>query len=260
MKTLPLSIYRRPIRPLKAYKHFRKLIANKEDTEQVYHIVEALSGNSLVKTYNEFIATPEGKQRYQERRYLPPLLDDHDSLMKLPVGSLGRTYVEFMQREGLSAQGLVDELSQYKKDADNPLTDDLLWYAERRRDTHDMLHILSGYGRDALGEATLLAFTHSQHRDPGILFIAYGAALEVKKSAPKGSPVIKCINEGRRLGREAARVINQDIMSLLPLPLGEVRERLNIGRPEAYYDIHARMRDNGIDPYEVIGRAQAAAA
>ncbi len=257
MEPLPLSSYRRPVRPLKAYKHFRKLIANKEDTAQVYHIVEALSGNSLVKCYNEFITTPEGKQRYQERRYLPPLLDDHDSLMQMPAGSFGRSYVEFMQREGLTAQGLVDELSQYKDDTDNPMGEDLLWYAERRRDTHDMLHVLTGYGRDALGEATVLAFTHSQHRDPGIIFIAYGAALEIKKSAPKGAPVIKCIREGRRLGKEAAKIINQDIMALLPLPLEEVREQLGIKRPETYHLIHQMMRDHGIDPYEVVG-AQAA--
>ena len=31
-------------RPFKAWQHFRKLIANKEDTEQVFHIMAALRG------------------------------------------------------------------------------------------------------------------------------------------------------------------------------------------------------------------------
>ena len=38
----------RRIRPLKAYKHFRKLIADKEDTTQVFNIVEALDGSNPV--------------------------------------------------------------------------------------------------------------------------------------------------------------------------------------------------------------------
>ncbi len=28
--------------PIKAWRHFRKLVADKEDTEQVFHIIEAL--------------------------------------------------------------------------------------------------------------------------------------------------------------------------------------------------------------------------
>ena len=45
----------RRIRPIKAYKHFRKLIADKEDTTQVFNIVEALDGNNLVKDFKRFM-------------------------------------------------------------------------------------------------------------------------------------------------------------------------------------------------------------
>ena len=37
------------------------------------------------------------------------------------------------------------------------------WMGERLRDIHDLFHVITGYGRDALGELCLLAFTNAQH-------------------------------------------------------------------------------------------------
>ena len=37
-------------RPLKALHHFRKLIADKEDTEQVFHILDALRDNRFKRS------------------------------------------------------------------------------------------------------------------------------------------------------------------------------------------------------------------
>ena len=53
----------RRIRPIKAYKHFRKLIENKEDTTQVFHIVKALDGNNLERDYHRFMKRPHGQER-----------------------------------------------------------------------------------------------------------------------------------------------------------------------------------------------------
>ena len=91
------------LQPLKAWRHMKKLIANKEDTEQVFQIIEALNGKSAYRDFEKFIATPAGQAEFAKRTYLPPILDNHAPLHDLPEGSVGRTYVEFMEREGLSA-------------------------------------------------------------------------------------------------------------------------------------------------------------
>src|SRR3546814_10375699 len=91
-------------RPLKALHHFRKLIADKEDTEQVFHIIDALRDRRFDRSARAFFATAEGKKILAERPYLPAMLDDHDALRKLPEGSVGRVYVDFMERDGLTAQ------------------------------------------------------------------------------------------------------------------------------------------------------------
>ena len=55
---------RRPakFRPLKAWNHMKRLIADKEDTEQVFHIIEALNGRSFEKNFHAFVESPKGQE------------------------------------------------------------------------------------------------------------------------------------------------------------------------------------------------------
>lgn len=220
-------------RPLKAWRHMQKLIADKEDTAQVFHIIEALNGDANRKDFARFVRSPNGRNLLQRRTFLPDLLDNHAPLKALPKGTVGRTYVDFMEREGLTAHGLVEE-SLAQRDAHETFDDDLLWYGNRLRDTHDMYHILTGYGRDALGEDALLGYTHSQHGGLGIRFIAYMGNREIAKEAPKEARVKDVLAEGRRNGKLAKRIVEQDIEKLLDQPIEEVRERLNIREPVLY--------------------------
>jgi len=198
------------------------------------------------------MASEKGQKRIAENRYLPPLLDNHDWLQSLPDGSLGRAYLDFMTSEGLTAQGLVDEYSAsgISRDYGHPLMN---FFGDRSRDTHDMLHVLTGLGRDALGEASVLGYTHAQRSGFGVIFIAYGAALEIRKTAPKGAPILKSVREARKIGKAAKDIIYEDLMALLPLQLDDVRKTLNITLPTAYHEAHRIMLDDGIDPYDMIG-------
>lgn len=243
------------IRPIKAYKHFRNLIADKEDTTQVFHIVEALDGSNLNRDFKRFMSTPEGRARYKERRELVALLDDHETLRKLPLGSVGQHYCDFMESQGLSAQGLVDEYDRFGKKLEDFYPAGVAWYGNRRRDVHDLMHIMTGYSRDALGEASVLNFTHSQHGGLGIYFIAHMAALEVRKQAPKVSPVWKAVREAKKNGAIAENIIKEDIVALLGENLEDARARLNIKPAVLYHQVHETMRKNGLDPYGVVGAA-----
>jgi ubiquinone biosynthesis protein COQ4 len=247
----------RRIRPLKAYKHFRSLVADKEDTTQVFHIVEALDGANLSNDFKRFMATPEGRARFAERRELVPLLDDHDTLRKLPARSVGQAYVNFMESQGISAQGLVDEYDGFGKKMEDYYPADVSWLGYRRRDVHDLMHIMTGYSRDALGEACVLNFTHSQHGGLGIYFIAHMASLEIRKQSPKGAPVWRAVREAKKNGAIAGHIARQDIIALLGENLEDARERLNIRPPKLYQQVHAEMQANGIDPYAVIGQVAA---
>ncbi|MCF8471114.1 MAG: hypothetical protein K9G30_10050 [Parvibaculum sp.] len=222
---------RKRIEPLKALRAIRALIADKEDTGQVFKIIDALSGNALNKQFARFAASGKGQHILAQKRSLVAVLSDRAYLADLPEGSLGRTYYEFMAEENLTADGLVSasEEAPLRK----YLSDDEQFFGERLRDQHDLWHVTTGYSRDGLGEVSLLAFTYAQTRNRGIGFIALVGARVTKKHVPD-APIWGAVREGYRHGKMAAWLPETDWEAMLPKPLAEVRALLRIEEPALY--------------------------
>ena len=253
---LPLYDERRPaltLKPGRALHHFRKLLKDKERTEEVFHIFESLPWKGLRAASDRFLTSDQGRAIRTREPSLSRLLDDHAALRRMPAGSVAHAYCDFMEREGLTAQGLVDEFERFL--GERPRFDDQFrWYLNRMRDVHDLLHVLTGYGRDALGEACVLAFTYGQQPSPAHLFIAYMAGLNIRKQVKSDAPVFAAVREGRRLGKACPRLCEQPITDLLQLPYAEARRRLNITPAVHYQQAHAIWRQMGVDPYDLLGK------
>ena len=241
-------------RPLKAWRHFKTLMADKEDTEQVFHIIAALRGRKFRAIANRFWSSDKGQRLLSTNERLIDILDDHNTLKQLPAGTVGRAYVDFMEREGLSAAGLEAEYAKFTT-AGTRFEDGIDRYGDRLRDTHDLHHILTGYGRDALGEQCVLAFTYAQHRNLGVGFIAYAGGIELKRRVAPSAPIMRAVHEGYRIGKAAKNLVHEDINALLREPLADARKRLGIPTPIAYHAAHAAMRSDGIDPYNLLAAA-----
>jgi ubiquinone biosynthesis protein COQ4 len=231
-------------RPLKVLHHFRKLVENKEDTEQVFHIIEAAKGRRSIAQARAFVTSPEGRRMLAENVDLPAMLDDHARWADCGPNTVAAHYIAFMKREGLSAAGLVAESHKWAPPESLP-KDLVQWYFDRLRDTHDLFHVLTGYGRDALGEACLLGFTYEQNPNAGILFIAYAGARQIRKVTGTRAPLYAAVREGRRLGRAAARIAHQDIAALMREDIDSARARLRIGRPGIYRRCLAILESEG---------------
>ena len=245
---LPLLAPERKVsgfRPLKVLHHFGKLVDDKEDTEQVFHIIEATKGRRSHAQARDFIRSPEGQRFLAEGVDIPAMLDDHARWADCAPNSVAAHYIAFMKREGLSAAGLVAESHRWAPPESLP-RDQTQWYFDRLRDTHDLFHVLTGYGRDALGEVSLLGFSYEQNHNTGILFIAYAGARQIKKVSGTKAPLFAAIKEGRKLGRAAAKIAHQDIAALMREDITEARARLGIGRPENYRQCLAILESEGM--------------
>ena len=225
------------IRPLQAWRAIRALLRDPDDTAQVFRIVDALSGRTGERVFRRFHATAVGARVVAERRCLLATLQDRSALGALPAGSLGRSYHDFMAGEAISAGGLV-EASVEGRGARETLDPERRLVLERLRDMHDLWHVVTGYGRDLVGEATLLAFTFAQTRNPGIGFIV-GVAWWRAGRNPEGRGFRRLLQDGYRRGRRAAWLPAQDWEALLPLPLDEVRRRLGVEPPPAYTPVRS---------------------
>ncbi len=221
------------IRPLVALKALRTLFRNGEDTRQVFLIVEALRGKSGTRAFERFRKTEIGQTVLRERRVLLDRLTDKSALAAMPEGSLGRTYHDFMSVENLTADGLVEASMTGKARA---MSEEERIFGARSRDSHDLQHVVTGYGRDGLGEICLLAFGYAKNRNRGIGLIALAGMFRAARMLPD-QPIKKAVYEAYRHGKQAQWMQAQDWETMLPLPLEEVRRRIGIEPPTRYRQI-----------------------
>ncbi len=178
---------------------------------------------------------------FERKEFADRLMDDA-WLDSLPEGSVGAAYRTFIRAEQLSADGLAEVSREGVSDVDNPHP--YAWFARRTRDVHDIWHILTGYHRDALGEACLVAFSYAQTGGLGWALIAFGAASRARGTR---HPTIKAIWQGYKRGKAAKWLLGEDYERLMAEPLEAARKRLGITPPTIYDSIPAHVRD-GVVP------------
>jgi ubiquinone biosynthesis protein COQ4 len=225
--------------PIAAYRAVRRLMQNREDTRQVFLLIDALRGKTTLRQLAKFRATEFGRKALADRRRLFDRLEDWDTLKALPAGTLGRAYYEFMASENLSAAGLA-KISTIPQSEDEQI-----WFRERGREMHDLLHIVTGYGRDPLGEASLVAFSYAQTGQLGFAVISLFAARRISQARP-GQPIRRTIFEGYRRGRRAKWLWGADWETLLSRPVEEIRQQYAVPPADCYPKVVATLRQDDL--------------
>lgn len=108
--------------------------------------------------------TPEGARLLDERPTLQGRELDLAALAALPDGTLGRAFVDYFRRNGI--EPFVTAF---------PIRSDVDYLSKRYRETHDLFHVVTGYGTDELGEMELQAFVRGNlGLQQTLMIVAYG--------------------------------------------------------------------------------------
>jgi ubiquinone biosynthesis protein COQ4 len=214
----------------KAWRALKQLIETPEDTTQVFIIMRALAKDAFWKEYLRFDKTTFGKRVFTEEIELFDTLTNREYLAGLPLGSFGRCYHDFCQREGISPEGLIEAGEGFYDDFPN---EDMHRYARRTRESHDLWHVLSGYGRDGFGEACVVAFSYAQTKSLGFAAIAVMGAYKFKQDFPD-APIWRAVWQAYRNGKKTAWLPGVEWEKMMGLPLDEVRKKLGITTPDLY--------------------------
>ena len=111
---------------------------------------ELTAENTLPVLYKKMQNDPEGALILSEK----PSINSHilglDRLAKLPEGSFGREYVEFLQRNNITPDSRKPVL--FVEDQE------LAYVMKRYREIHDFTHCILGMRTNMLGEVTVKIF------------------------------------------------------------------------------------------------------
>lgn len=211
-----------------AWQALGRLREDPDNTDEVFVIIRALSGKSGERHYRRFKKSANGQRILAEKRNLLETLIDREYLASLPEESLGHQYYLFTEREKITAEGLVEASESVEQ---VQISENRRLFFGRLRDSHDLQHVTTGWGRDLLGEASVLSFGISQQWHHGI-------GLIVAMAAWSGGPEMRSmIRKAWRRGKHSENLDFADWEALLPLPLEQVRKELGLGELPVYEPI-----------------------
>lgn len=141
-------------------------------------------------------------------------------LEKLPEGTLGRVFADHCRARGIDPN-LVHV----------PPTDEIGWTLNHMYQTHDIWHVVTGWGNDLAGEVGLGGVYAAQFGNPA--FFGYMLALiflnVIMRKADLGE-VFEAFSAGYQTGKRTQPLFGADWDELFTLPLDEVRDRFEIDR------------------------------
>ena len=218
-----------------AFRALRALLADPDDTAKAIEVNLALGVRDFERHFRRFARSPEGAALLAERPSLAAALADRDALARLHPDSLGRAYLAYLDANGFTATGLLElqnaTQARWEREEGLPVMDPVRgWYRDRRTLAHDLFHVVTGYGTDDLGEATLLAFSQAQLGGRANGLLTAGAAYQVARLL--GPRWLGCPYRAWRRGRRAVQLVALPWEELLPLRLATVRRIARVGEPE----------------------------
>lgn len=152
----------------------------------------------------------------------PPLQPDMAFLGSMPEGSLGRTYAELMLSRGYDPEFFRPR----------PLRSDAHWLTQRIATTHDIHHVVSGFGTTPEGESGVLAITASQIGFPAYVMLNNAAQVSRFRFKTKSYALMgRAIAHGNTIGFSAEPLWLARWEEGWDWPVETWRQRLGITKP-----------------------------
>ena len=162
-----------------------------------------------------------------EQRY-PPLQPDIERLIQLPEGSLGRSYAELIR-------GLNYDPEFFRP---RPIDSEAQWLTQRVATTHDIHHVVAGFGTMAAGESGVLAITAAQIGFPAyVLLTTAGQLASFRFQLQRYEELAKAVAHGMAIGHQAHCLAAARWEEGWERPISDWRLELGISDPadgEAY--------------------------
>ena len=206
------------LQSLRMLKGLGTFLQHPDDLQSVYAVAASVQGSPMAaQMMRHMLAQPGIAAMIQEQWRPAPI--DLDALEQLPAGSLGQCYASQLKSQGITPDTLIDPA---------PITSDQEFIVHRLKETHDIVHVLTGFGVDGVGEIGLQAFNLAQNRSPLAVLLIFGGMLKTLQDDRPLEALLHAISRGFEMGLKADCVVACKLEDGWERPLSEWRAELNL--------------------------------
>ncbi len=207
----------RIVKLAQAAAHAVRLVRDPSRLDEVIDLADALARpEEVAKVVAEITRDPAARTAFRERHRVDV---DLAALALLPAGTLGRAFADHMRANQLDPADLPKR----------PAHDDGEWLRAHLFETHDIWHVVTGFGTDVAGELGLQAFYFAQLPLRLAPMLLAGGMLNTLIYAFDDRHLrMDAIADGWRRGKSAKALFGVHWDELWTTPLAEVQARLAI--------------------------------
>ncbi len=223
------------VHTLRALPSFVRLMRDPARLEHVFRLASTTASSPVAtRLLSDLRRDPQIARALTQRPRLGGV--DLERLGALPLGSLGRTYVEFLQARHLRHEDLV------LVDGDT----DFHYFCNHLRETHDLWHVVTGFETDVAGELGLQAFYVAQLRAPlGLVLLAVGMLNTAIDALEDRDRRMSAITRGWLLGKRARPLFGVRWQEQWATPVEALRRRFGIDPPAVERAVMAAVPPGG---------------
>ena len=189
--------------------------------KDLFELSEVLYKTQRGKTQLQWLCEQSDMNSLMKENWQPSKIDLHE-LSQMNQGSLGKVFADNLLKEGFDPTELTD-IDPY------PVNSDREYLLHRDWQTHDILHTLTGFDVNPIGEIALQAFSYANCRQPVHLYIMFASMF---KSGDLDiqifESVLSAIGRGFELGCQSPLLLAYKLEEGWERPVSDWRKELNI--------------------------------
>ena len=206
------------LQSLKLLAGLTSFLKNPGSLESVFAVANSVKDGPLGdQMMRHLLKDSQFKSLVKERWRPQPI--DLSALQTLPEGSLGRCYADQLIRQDITPETLIDP---------SPVDSEKDFIVHRLKETHDITHVLTGFGIDGASELGLQGFNLAQNRSPLAVMLIFGGMLSALQNDEALSPMLRALAQGFQMGLDAELVIARKLEDGWDRPLADWQRDLNL--------------------------------
>jgi len=206
------------LQSLKLLAGLTSFLKNPGSLESVFAVANSVKDGPLGDQMMRHLLKDSQFQSPVKERWRPQPID-LSALQTLPEGSLGRCYADQLIRQDITPETLIDP---------SPVDSDKDFIVHRLKETHDITHVLTGFGIDGASELGLQGFNLAQNRSPLAVMLIFGGMLSALQNDEALTPILRALAQGFQMGLDAELVIARKLEDDWDRPLADWQRELNL--------------------------------
>ena len=206
------------LQSLKLLSGLTSFLKNPGSLESVFAVANSVKDGPLGDQMMRHLLKDSQLQSLVQERWRPQPIN-LSALQNLPEGSLGRCYADQLISQGITPDTLIDP---------SPVDSDKDFIVHRLKETHDITHVLTGFGIDGASELGLQGFNLAQNRSPLAVMLIFGGMLSALQNDEALTPILRALAQGFQMGLDAELVIARKLEDDWDRPLADWQRELNL--------------------------------